>query len=93
MKFLKKKPQDFILSNGKSYSARQMLSYAFGFFNLNYKIFTETNKTFLRKKDFLIKKSSFRDCLKRNNIKRSSRIFGKRIIYLLIKYYLNEIKT
>jgi len=44
MKFVNKKPQDFILSNGYSYSAKKMLSYAFEYFNLNYKLFTKTKK-------------------------------------------------
>ena len=90
MKFLTKKPQDFILSNGKSYTAKKMLSYAFGFFNLDYRMFVKTNKSFIRRRDFITKKSNFKSCLKRNNIKRTSKIFGKKIIYLLIKYYLNE---
>ena len=93
MKFLKKNPQDFILSNGKSYSARKMLSFAFGFFNLDYKLYVKTDKNLLRKKDFLIKKSDYQNCLKRNKIKRSSKIFGKRMIHKLIKYYINEKKN
>ena len=93
MKFLKKDPQDFILSNGKLYSAKKMLSYAFGFFGLDYKLFIETNKNFIRKKDFLIKKSNYKSCLKRNGMKRSSKIFGKKLIHLMIKFYLNEKKT
>ena len=47
-------------------------------------------KSFIRRRDFITKKSNFKSCLKRNNIKRTSKIFGKKIIYLLIKYYLNE---
>ena len=92
VEFVEKKPQDFILSNGKSFTARQMLSYAFNYFNLNYKSFITVNKSFIRPKDFLTKKSEFKLCLKRNGIKRKSKIYGKRLIHTLIKYYLNEKK-
>ena len=93
MKFVNKKPQDFILSNGYSYSAKKMLSYAFEYFNLNYKLFTKTKKNYIRKKDFLIKKSNFTSCLNRNNIKRNSKVYGKKLINLMIKFHLNEKKT
>jgi len=93
MKFVNKKPQDFILSNGYSYSAKKMLSYAFEYFNLNYKLFTKTKKNYIRKKDFLIKKSNFTSCLNRNNIKRNSKVHGKKLINLMIKFYLNEKKN
>ena len=93
MKFVNKKSQDFILSNGYSYSAKKMLAYAFEYFNLKYESFTETKKNFIRKKDFLTKKSNFNLCLRRNNIKRNSKVFGKKLINLMIKFYLNEKKT
>ena len=92
VKFVEKEPQDFILSNGKSFTARQMMSYAFNYFNLNYKSFITFNKSFIRPKDFLTKKSEFKDCLKRNGIKRKSKIYGKRLIHALIRYYLDEKK-
>ena len=92
VKFVEKEPQDFILSNGKSFTARQMMSYAFNYFNLNYKSFITFNKSLIRPKDFLTKKSEFKHCLKRNGIKRKSKIYGKRLIHALIKYYLDEKK-
>ena len=90
--FINKKPQDFILSNGKPYTARQMIYYAFNYFNLDYKRFIKFKKSFLRKKDFKIKRSNYSFCLKRNNIKRKNKIYGKKIVHALIKYYLNETK-
>ena len=92
MKFVSKRPQDFILSNGHSYSAKTMLSYAFQYFKLDYKLFIKTNKNLIRKKDFFKKNSNYHACLKKNNIKRTSKIYGKKIIHLLIRYYLNEKK-
>ena len=93
MKFINKKPQDFILSNGYSYSAKKMISFAFEYFNLNYKTYVFTDKKFIRKKNFIKKKSNFLACLDRNNIRRTSKIYGKKLIYSLIKYYLNEKKN
>ena len=92
IKFTEKKPQDFILSNGKPYTLKQMMKYAFDYFNLNYKDYIFTKKKFLRKKDFREKKSAFYKCLRRNKIKRVSLVFGKYLIHKLIKYYLNEKK-
>ena len=36
------------------------------------------------------KKSDFKACLRRNKIKRNNRIFGKKLIIKMIKFYLNE---
>mgnify|MGYP001170814589 CR=1 FL=1 len=93
LRFINKEPQDFILSNGKAYTAKQMIYYAFNYFNLDYKRFIKFRKSFLRKKDFKIKRSNYSFCLKRNNIRRQNKIYGKRIVYALIKYYLNETKN
>ena len=91
--FVDKKPQDFILSNGKPYTAKKMLNFAFKYFNLDYKKFISYKKNLLRKKDFKLKQSDHTSCLKRNNIKRKSKIYGKKLIFTLIKYYLNEKKN
>ncbi len=89
--FLKKKPQDFILSNGKSYSAKQMLKFAFEFLHLDYKKFTfENKKKYLRPRDILKKKSNYIESLKKNNIKVKQFTYGKKIIHLMIKHYLNK---
>ena len=87
VKFIKKIPQDFILSNGKNFSARQMIKFAFDYYNLDYNKYIKFHKKFLRKKDFLIKRSNYQLCLKRNKLKRKSKIYGKKLIYLLIKNY------
>lgn len=92
IKFIDKKPQDFILSNGKSYTVKMMLKYAFKYFNLNYKNFIIPDKNLFRKKDFNVKKSNYLACAKRNKIDRKSKIYGKKIIYSIIRYYLNENK-
>ena len=69
-----------------------MLKFAFEYFKLDYKKFIEIDNKFIRKADSMIKKSNFRSCLKRNNIKRVDKIYGKKIIYKIINHYLNEKK-
>ena len=69
-----------------------MLTFAFEYFKLDYKKFIEIDNRFIRKADSMIKKSNFKSCLKRNNIKRIDKIYGKKIIYKIINHYLNEKK-
>ena len=90
--FIKKKPQDFILSNGKSYSAINLMKFAFSYFDLDYKKYILVNKKFIRKKDSKLKRSNYLECLRRNKIRRKDKFFGKKIMYTLIKHYLNEKK-
>ncbi len=92
LKFLEKKPQDFILSNGKLFTATQMIKFAFNYFKINYENYTTIDRKFFRKCDFNLRKSNFKKCLARNNIKGKHLIYGKKIIYKLIKHYLNENK-
>ena len=92
IKFIKKKPQDFILSNGKLYSISDMLKYAFNYFNLDYLKFIKVQNKVLKKNEIKTKPSNYSYCLKRNNMKRKPKIYGKMIINLMIKYYLNENK-
>ena len=87
IKFLTKKPQDFILSNGKNFSAFEMLKFAFNYFKLDYRDYISFDKKYSRKKDINHIKSNYISCLKRNNLKRNSSIFGKKLIYKLIKHY------
>ena len=88
LKFLDKNPQDFILSNGKVYSATHMLKFAFEYFKLDYKKYIiSNNKKFLRQKDILKNRSNWEHCLKKNNIKRKNIIYGKKLIIKLIQYY------
>ena len=93
LKFMKKKPQDFILSNGKSYSIEQMLKFSFQYFNLNYKNFVKVKFSKLNKNEVKSKKSNIKKYLKRNNIKFEAKIYGKKLIYKMIKYYLNDGKV
>jgi GDPmannose 4,6-dehydratase len=88
IKFIKKKPQDFIISNGKCLSAKKMLKFAFNYFNLDYKKYIFKDKKFLRPMDIKIKKSKYNESLLKNNIKKRSFIYGQKMINLMIKNYL-----
>ena len=79
LKFLKKKPQDFILSNGKNYSATQMVSFAFEYFKLDFNDYIVKSEKFLRKKDIKHKFSDYNSCLMRNEISRKDLVYGKRM--------------
>lgn len=89
-KFLEKKPQDFILSNGKTYSVKEMISYAFEYFKLDYRKYIKINKIFWRKNEVKIKQSDYLYYLKKNNINKKSFIHGKKLVHLMIKFYLNR---
>ena len=88
IQFIYKKPQDFILSNGKSFTARQMIKFAFDYFKLDYSNYILSDKLFFRKKDIKNKLSDFKSCLKRNNIRRVNKVYGKYLITKFLKYYL-----
>ncbi len=87
-KFIIKKPQDFLLSNQKLYSAKDMLNFAFSYFNLNYKSYIVFNRKHLRPDDFKIKKSNAKNNFLSNKIKHKYNIYGKKMINSLIKFYL-----
>ena len=47
LKFLQKKPQDFILSNGKNYTAKEMIKFAFDYIGKDYNKFIFIKKNIL----------------------------------------------
>ena len=90
IKFLNKKPQDFIISNGKCLSAKKMLKFAFNYFNLNYKKYIFKDKKLLRPVDIKIKKSKYDESLLKNNIRKRNFIYGQKLINLMIRNYLKS---
>lgn len=92
IKFLNKKPQDFIISNGKCLSAKTMLKFAFDYFSLDYKRFILKDKKLLRPVDIKIKKSKYKESLLINNINKKSFTYGRKMINLMIKNYLKSQK-
>ena len=90
IKLMKKEPQDFIISNGKCLSAKKMIHFAFNYFKLDYRKFVYTDKKFLRPEDIQIKKSKFSEVLKKYKKKKKNFIFGKKLIYLMIRHYIKN---
>ena len=88
IKFLKKKPQDFILSNGKNYTVKNMLKFAFDYFKINYKNYILINKKYFRNKDTKHKSSDYSSSLSKNKINRNVKVFGEKIVKLMIERYL-----
>ena len=91
IKYLSKKPQDFIISNGKCFSAKSMLKFAFGYFDLDYKKYIFKDKKFLRPAEVETKKSKYDESIIKNKINKKNFTYGKKIINLMIKYYLKPI--
>ena len=91
-KFLSKKPQDFILSNGKNYTIKQMLNFAYQYFNLDFKKFVNVRFKKLKKNEVKEKRSDFKKYFKINKITFKSKIFGKKLIHKMIEFYIKENK-
>ena len=81
-----------IAPNGKLYYISDMLKFAFNYFKLDYNKFILTKKNFLKRNEIKIKLSDYSYSLKKNNIIVKHKIYGKKIIELMIKYYLSEKK-
>ena len=92
IKFLNKKPQDFLISNGKCLSAKKMLEFAFNYFNLDYRDYILKDKKFLRPVDIKIKSSKYKESLIKNKIIKKNYTYGKKMINIMIKNYLNDYK-
>ena len=84
-KFLQKKPQDFLLSNGRIFTAKEMLTFAFEYFNLDYRKFIKISNSFKRPKDITFAKSNLQ-----KQFKNDYKIYGKKLITKLIKFYINN---
>ena len=90
LKFISKKPQDFILSNGKPFSGYQMLEFAFEYFKLDFRNFIKIDSKHFRKRDFNYKLSNFKKNIVNQNSKWIPKIFGKKLIYKLIIFFKNN---
>ena len=89
-KHLQTKPKDFLVASGKSYKARELLEFAYGYFKLNYKDHVKFSKQFKRRKDIRSVKININPQEKKFKIYRNAKIYGKKMIIKLIEYYLNN---
>lgn len=90
LKLIKKSPQDLIISNGKIYSLRDMIKFAFQYFRLDYRKFIKVKFNYLTKSEVSDKRSNYLYSFKKNKLKRHNKIFGKKLIIKMIKHYLHE---
>ncbi len=67
-----------------------MLKFAFEYFNLNYEDYIITKYKKLKKNEVKEKKSNFQKYFKINRINFKSKIYGRKLIYKMIKDYLND---
>ena len=69
---------------------KKMLKFAFDYFNLDYKKYVIQDKKLLRPTDMSIKISNYRESWAKNNITKKNFIYGRKLIYLMIKHYLKN---
>jgi|MDSV01.1.fsa_nt_gb GDPmannose 4,6-dehydratase len=57
VKYIKLSPRDFIIATGKSYSIKELINYAFGYFGFDFKKYIIVNKKLFRRNEVLYKYS------------------------------------
>lgn len=92
-KFVQKKPQDFLLTNGISYSAKELAKYAFDIFKYDFKNYIRYSNKFIRPSEINSIKSDLKSQERKSKIKIYSKNDGKKIIKLLISFYFKKIKN
>ena len=87
-KITQKKPDDIIIATGKYFKLKDLIQYAYAFFNLNWKDYIiQTNKL---KRPREMKEAKVNTKQTQNKIGWKAKTNGKEVILKLIKYYLNK---
>jgi GDPmannose 4,6-dehydratase len=87
-KITQKKPDDIIIATGKYFKLKDLIQYAYAFFNLNWKDYIiQTNKL---KRPQEMKEVKVNTKQTQNKIGWKAKTNGKEVILKLIKYYLNK---
>jgi len=87
-KITQKKPDDIIIASGKSFKLKDLIEYAYNFFNLNWQDFVvQTNKL---KRPQEIREVKVNTKLTQNKIGWKAKTDGKKVVLKLIKYYLKK---
>jgi len=84
-KILKKKPKDFMVASGRTYSVKFLLNVAFSYFNLDWKDYIVQDKSFFRKKE--INQVSPNNTYLKKDIKILPKLDGVDIVKRLISFY------
>ena len=87
-KITQKKPDDIIIATGKYFKLKDLIQYAYAFFDLNWKDYIiQTNKL---KRPQEMKEVKVNTKQTQNKIGWKAKTNGKEVILKLIKYYLNK---
>jgi GDPmannose 4,6-dehydratase len=87
-KITQNKPDDIIIATGKYFKLKDLIQYAYAFFNLNWKDYIiQTNKL---KRPQEMKEVKVSTKQTQNKIGWKAKTDGKEVILKLIKYYLNK---
>ena len=87
-KITQKKPDDIIIATGKYFKLKDLIKYAYNFFNLNWKDYIiQTNKL---KRSQEIKEVKVNTKQTKRKISWKAKTDGKKVILKLIKYYLKK---
>ena len=87
-KITQKKPDDIIIATGKYFKLKDLIQYAYAFFNLNWKDYImQTNKL---KRPQEMREVKVNTKQTQNKIGWKAKTNGKEVILKLIKYYLNK---
>jgi GDPmannose 4,6-dehydratase len=87
-KITQKKPDDIIIATGKYFKLKDLIQYAYAFFNLNWKDYIiQTNKL---KRPQEMKEVKVNTKQTQNKIGWKAKTDGKKVILKLIKYYLKK---
>jgi GDPmannose 4,6-dehydratase len=85
-KITQKKPDDIILATGKYFKLKDLIKYAYGFFNLDWKNYIIKTNELKRPKEIREVKVNTKQT--KNKIRWAAKTDGKKSILKLIKYYL-----
>ena len=87
-KILQKKPDDIVIASGKSFKLKDLIMYAYDFFNLDWKNYIIETDKFKRPKEIKETKVNIKGT--KTKISWEAKIDGKKVILKLIKYYLKK---
>jgi len=87
-RIIQKKPDDIILATGKYFKLKDLIKYAYGFFNLDWKNYIIETNELKRPKEIREVKVSTKQT--KNKIKWVAKTDGEKSVLKLIKYYLKK---
>ena len=87
-KITQKKPDDIIIATGKYFKLKDLIQYAYAFFDLNWKDYIIQTNKFKRPQEMKEVKVNTKQT--QNKIGWKAKTNGKEVILKLIKYYLNK---